>query len=91
MKNLVAERSARVEGGWLLVNVVNVISTQVSVVKETMITWQQIITYISIVPKLKDKCTKYQVNRPSNCKVIELCLCCHGSKVTMAIKQYMYF
>ena len=54
----------------------------VSVAMVTRFTKQQNDTQSRIGPR--NQCTKYELYRPSNSRVMNVCICCHGNKVYKA-------
>ena len=38
-----------------------------------------------------NKCTKYEFQLTSECKVIDECSCCHGNNVSIATRSLMNF
>ena len=51
----------------------------VSVAMVTRFTKQQTNKQPCIGPR--NLCTKYELHRPSNSRVMNVCICCHGNKV----------
>ena len=56
----------------------------VSVAMVTRFTEQQNNTQSRIGQR--NLCTKYELHRPSNSRVMNVCICCHGNKVYKATK-----
>ena len=58
----------------------------VSVAMVTRFTKQQNNTQSRIGPR--NQCRQYELHRPSNSRVKNVCICCHGNKVYKATKEY---
>ena len=63
------------------------LSWYVSIAMVTGFPWKQVKAWIAVASR--DLCTKYEVHLPSNNKNINICLCCHGNKVSIAASHVM--